>query len=314
VAAVTSALFRPPRIIFATVGTDRPDVPGRPVVPVVGLALFRRVAHTCATARFSRLEQGMTPLRQRFLDELRLRNYAPRTMQAYGAGVVRLARHFGRSPDQLGPEEVRTFLLALIARGVSWSLFNQTVCAWKLFYPDTLRRPEVVTFVRYGKRPPPLPGVLAPAEGVQLFVAARPGVERVLLQTDYALGLRVSELVHLRVEDLDSRRMVVQVHAGKGRKDRLVPLSPKLLEELRGYGRPCRPACWLLPGAKPGTHRRVARVQRLVRRVARRAGLTKPLTVHTLRMASAYYYTFQRSAYFQGNSPWSGDILGSWRP
>jgi integrase/recombinase XerD len=229
----------------------------------------------------------MSPLRQRFLDDLRLRNYAPRTVQAYVAGVVRLACHYGRSPAQLGPEEVRAFLLALVERGVSWSLFNQTVCALKLLYTVTLQRPEVVTFVRYGKRAKALPVVLAPEEVVQLFAAARPGVERVLLQTDYALGLRVSELVHLRVEDLESRRLVVHVHAGKGRKDRLVPLSPKLLEELRGYWRQYRPACWLFPGAKPGRHRSVASVQRLVRRVAQRAGLTKPLTVHTLRHSYA---------------------------
>jgi site-specific recombinase XerD len=175
----------------------------------------------------------MSPLRQRFLDDLRLRNYAPRTIQSYVAGVVRLARYSGRSPDRLGPEEVRAFLLSLVERGVSWSLFNQTVCALKLFYTVTLQRPDVVSYVAYGKRAKTLPVVLAPDEVVQLFDAARPGVERVLVQTDYALGLRVSELVRLQVEHLDSRRMVVHVHAGKGRKDRLVPLSPKLLEELR---------------------------------------------------------------------------------
>jgi site-specific recombinase XerD len=229
----------------------------------------------------------MSPLRQRFLDDLRLRNYAPRTIQSYIAGVVRLARHFGRSPDRLGPEEVRAFLVSLVERGVSWSLFNQTVCALKLFYTVTLQRPEVVTFVRYGKRAKPLPVVLAPEEVVQLFAAARPGVERVLVQTDYALGLRVSELVRLQVQDLDSHRLVVQVHAGKGRKDRLVPLSPKLLDELRAYWRQYRPTTWLFPGTKPGTPRSVASVQRLVRRVARRAGLTKPLTVHTLRHSYA---------------------------
>jgi len=229
----------------------------------------------------------MSPLRQRFLDDLRLRNYSPRTREAYVAGVARLARHYGRSPDRLGPEEVRAFLLSLVERGVSWSLFNQTVCALKLFYTVTLQRADVVTYVAYGKRAKTLPVVLAPEEVVQLFTAARPGVERVLLQTDYALGLRVSELVRLQVPDLDSRRMVVRVHAGKGRKDRLVPLSPKLLEELRAYWRAYRPTTWLFPGKKPGTHRSAASVQRLVQRVARRAGLTKAITVHTLRHSYA---------------------------
>lgn len=229
----------------------------------------------------------MSPLRQRFRDDLRLRNYASRTIQSYVAGVVRLARHSGRAPDRLGPEEIRAFLLSLVERGVSWSLFNQTVCALKLFYTVTLQRPDVVPFVRFAKRPKTLPVVLAPAEVVQFFAAARPGVERVLVQTDYALGLRVSELVRLRVEDLDSRRLVVHVHAGKGRKDRLVPLSSKLLEELRAYWRQYRPATWLFPGTKPGAHRSAASVQRLVGRVARRAGLTKAVTVHTLRHSYA---------------------------
>lgn len=229
----------------------------------------------------------MSPLRQRFLDDLRLRNYSPRTLQAYVAGVARLARHFGRSPDQLGAEEVRTFLLSLVQRGVSWSLFNQTVCALKLFYTVTLQRPDVVPFVRFAKRPKTLPVVLAPEEVVQLFAAARPGVERVLVQTDYALGLRVSELIQLQIENLDSRRMVVHVHAGKGCKDRLVPLSPKLLEELRAYWRQYRPATWLFPGTKRGSHRSAGSVQRLVRRVAGRAGLTKAVTVHTLRHSYA---------------------------
>ena len=229
----------------------------------------------------------MTPLRQRFQDDLRLRNYAPRTIQAYVAGVARLARHFGRSPDQLGAEELRAFQVHLVDQGVSWSLFNQTVCAWKLCYGQTLGRPDVVPFVRFAKRPKRLPVVLAPEEVVPLFAAARPGVERVLLQADYALGLRVSELIRLQVTDLDSRRMVVHVHAGKGRKDRLVPLAPKVLEELRAYGRQYQPTAWLLPGKKPGTHRSAASVQRLVHRVTRRAGLTKAVTVHTLRHSYA---------------------------
>jgi site-specific recombinase XerD len=210
-----------------------------------------------------------------------------------------LARHFGRSPDQLGAEELRAFQLHLVDRGVSWSLFNQTVCASKLFYGQTLGRPDVVPFVRFGKRPKKLPVVLAPEEVVQLFAVAQPGVERVRLQTDYALGLRVSELSRLPVTDLDSRRMVVHVHAGKGCKDRLVPLSPKLLAELRAYWRQYRPTAWLFPGKKPGTHRSAASVQRLVRRVTRRAGLTKAVTVHTLRHS---YATHQLEAGVDDNS------------
>ena len=229
----------------------------------------------------------MTPLRQRFRDDLRLRNYAPRTIQAYVAGVARLARHFGRSPDLLGVEDIRAFQLHLVGQGVSWSLFNQTVCALKLFYGHTLQRADVVPFVRYAKRPRRLPVVLSPEEVLQLLAAAQPGVERVLLQTDYALGLRVSELVRLRVQDLDSQRQVVHVRGGKGGKDRLVPLSPKLLEELRAYWRQVRPTTWLFPGKRPDSHRSVGSVQRVLRRVLGRAGLSKPVTVHTLRHSYA---------------------------
>jgi hypothetical protein len=126
-------------------------------------------------------EALMTPLRQRFLDDLRLRNYSPRTLEAYVAGVARLARHFGRSPDQLGAEEVRSFQLHLLERKVSWSQFNQTVCALRFFYGVTLGRPEQVPHIPYGKRPKTLPCVLSPAEVLRLLEAAPPGRDRVLL-------------------------------------------------------------------------------------------------------------------------------------
>src|SRR3954447_14390152 len=99
----------------------------------------------------------MTPLRQRMTEDLRLRNYAPKTIEAYLAGVARLARHFGRSPDQLGPDQVRAFQLHLVGQGVSWSLFNQTVCALRFFFGVTLQRPEVIPLIPYGKKPKPQP-------------------------------------------------------------------------------------------------------------------------------------------------------------
>jgi site-specific recombinase XerD len=116
----------------------------------------------------------MTPLRRRFLDDLRLRNYSARTIEAYVAGVARFARHFGRSPDQLGAEQVRSFQLHLLERKASWSQFNQTVCALRFFYGVTLGRVEQVPLIPYGKRPRTLPSVLAPEEVVLLFQAARP--------------------------------------------------------------------------------------------------------------------------------------------
>ena len=114
----------------------------------------------------------MTPLRQRFCDDLRLRNYSPRTIETYVAGVVRFAKHFGRSPDQLGTEDVRNFQLELLRRQASWSLFNQTVCALRLFYRITLQQPDVVKMIPFGKKPKTLPCVLSPEEVLRFIDAA----------------------------------------------------------------------------------------------------------------------------------------------
>jgi site-specific recombinase XerD len=150
-----------------------------------------------------------------------------------------------------------------------------------------LGRPEQVPQIPFGKRRHKLPCVLSPAEVVRLFEAASPGRNRVLLQTAYACGLRLGELLHLQVTDIDSARMVVHVHQGKGGKDRLVPLSARLLEELRGYWRFYRPRPWLFPGAGGKRPLHPANVQRLCRRLLPKAGITKPITPHTLRHSFA---------------------------
>ena len=229
----------------------------------------------------------MTPLRQRFVDDLRLRNYSPRTIEIYVAHVARFAKHFGRAPDTLGPEEMRAFQLHLLQKKVSWSQFNQTVCALRFFYGKTLGRAEQVPMLAYGKKPKKLACVLSPEELAQLLEAARPGRERVLLQTAYACGLRLMEVLNLQVSDIDSARMLVQVRQGKGNKDRLVPLSGRLLAELRDYWRSYRPARWLFSNqgqqgpVHPGT------VQRQLRRAVLKAGLRKPATMPTLRHSYA---------------------------
>src|SRR5262249_60565674 len=193
----------------------------------------------------------MTPLRQRFVDDLRLRNYSPKTVKAYVAGVLRFARHFGRSPAELGAEQVRTFQIPLLQQQATWSLFNQTVCALRFLYRITLVKPEVVQAIPYGKKPKTLPSVLSGDEVLRLFEAAQPGRERTLLRTAYACGLRSQELLHLRVGDIDSARMVIHIRQGKGRKERLVPLSPGLLQELRAYWRRHRPHNLVFPGPRP---------------------------------------------------------------
>ena len=229
----------------------------------------------------------MTPLRQRYLDDLRLRNYAPRTVDTYVRAVARFARHFGRSPERLGPEDVRAYQLHLLHEHASWSRFNQAVCALRFLYRVTLGRPDVVTMIPYGKKPKTLPAVLSRPEVVQLFAQVAQPVERLMVQTAYACGLRASELLHLRVADIDSSRMLVWVRHGKGGKDRTVPLSPALLEALRAHWRRRRPTTWLFAGQTPSGQRSLGALQRVVRQAVRAAGFTKQVSLHTLRHSYA---------------------------
>jgi site-specific recombinase XerD len=193
----------------------------------------------------------MTPLRQRFIDDLRLRNKSPRTIETYVLRVALFARHFGRSPADLGPEDIRRYQQHLLARQVSWSQFNQAVCALRFLYQVTLGRPEAIKHLPFAKRPRTLPVVLSPEEVVRLLAAALPGRDRTLLDVVYSCGLRLKELLGLQVADIDSARMVLHIRHGKGQKQRLVPLSRRLLAVLRGYWRQYRPKTWLVAGVKP---------------------------------------------------------------
>jgi site-specific recombinase XerD len=229
----------------------------------------------------------MTPLRQRFIDDLRLRNKSPRTIETYVLRVALFARHFGRSPALLGPEEIRAYQQHLLTRNVSWSQFNQAVCALRFLYNVTLGRPDLITHLPFAKRPRTLPVVLSPEEVVRFLEAALPGRDRTLLDVAYSCGLRLKELLGLEVRDIDSARLVLHIRQGKGQKQRFVPLSPRLLDVLRAYWRECRPATWLFAGVKPLQALTDGAVQRLCRRTARRAGLGKHVTPHTLRHSFA---------------------------
>jgi site-specific recombinase XerD len=230
----------------------------------------------------------MTPLRQRFLDDLRLRNYSPRTLEAYVAGVAGFARHFGQSPEHLGTEDLRAYQLHLIhTKHASWSQFNQIVCALRFLYGVTLGRPDIVPFIPYGKRPQTLPSVLSRAEVLRLFAILPEDRYRTLIRTTYACGLRAGEVVRLRVGDVDSQRQVVQVRQGKGAKDRLVPLSAVLLEELRSYWRRYRPADWLFPAKGPRGHLHLGALQRTFQKLVQPLGLGKHVSLHTLRHSYA---------------------------
>jgi integrase len=183
----------------------------------------------------------MKPLRQRMTEDLQLRNRSPRTIETYISHVERFAKFHERSPDLLGLEEVRAYQMHLLKAGASWSLFNQAVCALKFFYSVTLRVDWLVTHIPYGRRPKKLPIVLSQDELVRLLVAVDKRIYRMALMTAYAAGLRITELVALKPEHIDSARMMLLVELGKGQKSRLVPLSDVLLAQLRDYWRTDRP-------------------------------------------------------------------------
>ena len=233
----------------------------------------------------------MTPLRQRLIEDIRLRNFSEHTVEAYVRAVAHFARHYGRSPEQLSDEHVRRYLLYLVQeRKVSWSLYNQTRCALQFFYRVTLGRDEWFPKLPCAKRPVRLPTVLSAEELRRLFeVSAREPKYHALMMTLYGAGLRISEAFALRPADIDSRRMLIHVRSGKGDKERAVKLSPQLLAALRGYWRTERPAGqWLFPQtADPSRPMDGGGGCRIVRRFAKLAGITRPVSPHTLRHSYA---------------------------
>lgn len=230
----------------------------------------------------------MTKLRRRMEEELRLRGYSPATAKAYLWGVGNFAQFHGRSPDQMGAEEVRTYLLHLTEeKKLSPTTINQIVCAIRFFYINVLDRPCEISKVVYQKRKRKLPEVLSEQEVVRLLEAAANLWERAILMTLYAGGLRLLELIQLTPKDIDSQAMRIRIRAGKGGKERYVVLSETLLEVLRQYFRKFRPERWLFYSDKPDRPIHPRTLQRMVREIARRAGLTKKVTPHILRHSFA---------------------------
>jgi integrase/recombinase XerD len=230
----------------------------------------------------------MTALRQRMCEDLQLRNYSPQTIEAYLRCVAQFAHYFRTSPERLGPEHVRQYQLYLVhKRHVSWSLVMQTVCALRFFYTVTLGQPHMLAYIPQPKRPKTLPTILSQAEVAVLLQAPRRLKTRAMLTTLYAAGLRVSELCHLQVTDVDSARMVLCIRQGKGQQDRCVMLSPRLLALLRQYWPQYKPRPWLFPG-----HDRTQPIARktvylLCREAGVKAQLGKAVYPHLLRHAFA---------------------------
>ena len=231
--------------------------------------------------------RAVSPLRRRMIDDMSLRNLSPATRRSYLHAVTKFSRYFGRSPDRLGLEDVRAFQVHLVSQGISWPALNQTVCALRFFYGVTLDRGEIPERIVYARTPRKLPVILS-ADEVVRFLEAVPSLKaRVALTTAYAAGLRASEAVSLKVTYIDSDRMLIQVHHGKGAKDRTLMLSQQLLTILRTYWRLTRPGEWLFPGRSPDKPIDVQVLHAACRSATKAAGLIKRVSVHTLRHSFA---------------------------
>ncbi len=230
----------------------------------------------------------MTLLRQRMLEDLRIRNYSPSTVRCYVHWVAEFAKYFHQSPDQLGPEEIRSWQLFLLnEKGLRISSYIQAVCGLRFFYRTTLNRKIEIERIPFPRRESKLPVILSKEEVKALLEAPKNLGHRAILATMYAAGLRISEAANLKVGDIDGDRKVLWVRGGKGRKDRQVMLPDALREVLAAYWRWKRPTIWLFPGGKPGQPISQKAVFLTCRRAARTAGIAKPVHPHSLRHAFA---------------------------
>jgi site-specific recombinase XerD len=229
----------------------------------------------------------MTALRQRFIDDLRLKNFSASTIKVYVHAVDRFARHYGRSPEELGFEEVRAYLVDLINRGLSRGSCVIARNSLRHLYQDTLGQSGWVENLPRPKREQRLPVVLSRSEVRRLFSVVTNLKQKALFMVAYDSGLRLSEILNLRMKDIDSQRMVIRVRQGKGKKDRYARLSKGLLNLLREYWRVYRPDSLLFPGARNDKRYDLATPGHLLKKACRKAGISKRVTMHTLRHSFA---------------------------
>jgi integrase/recombinase XerD len=233
------------------------------------------------------MTKPISPLRQRMIDDMTMRNLSPNTRETYIRSVAQFSAFHRRSPDRLGVEHLREFHLHLVSRGLVANSISVKMAALRFFYGTTLRRPDIAAEIPTPRRTDHLPTVLARAEVEQLLKAVGDLKLRTALMTIYAAGLRISEAIRLTAQDIDSARMVICVRQGKGRKDRYTVLSGQLLGILRDYWRRTRPSHWMFPGRNPSRPMTKRTLQLACRRAAEAAGLSKSVTVHTLRHSFA---------------------------
>jgi site-specific recombinase XerD len=232
-------------------------------------------------------ETAISPLRRRMIEDMTVRNFLEKTQKDYVRHVKSLTAFLGRSPDTATGEDLRLYQLHLTDTGVRPPTVNSAVSALRFFFSVTLDRPDVTKPLTFVAEPRKIPVVLSPEE-VARFLEAAPGPKyKAALSAAYGAGLRVSEVVALKICDIDSKRMLLKIEQGKGRKDRFAMLSPQLLELLRDWWRIARPQVWLFPGQNPVNHLTTRQLNRAVHAAAHMAEITKPVTPHTLRHSFA---------------------------
>lgn len=230
----------------------------------------------------------MGNLRDQMEMDMKLRRFSPKTISCYLACMKNVAVHFGRSPAELGDEEIRSYLHHLMEeRKASQALISQSYSALKFFFEKTLLKEWNVSRIPRSRQRKKLPGVLSKQEVESIFSATRNLKHRAILMTVYSGGLRVREVSRLKVSDIDSGRMMIRVNEGKGLKDRYTLLGERNLEILRLYWSVYRPSEWLFPGRNPEEPISTSAIQRVFKASVHKAGIKKPATVHTLRHSFA---------------------------
>jgi integrase/recombinase XerD len=226
-------------------------------------------------------------LRRRMIEDMTIRKFAQKTQHDYVRQVKDFANYLKRSPDRAKPEDIRGFQLHLTSSGASVPKINSTISALRFFFRVTLDRPELNRHLTIIHQPRQAPIVLSPDE-VARFLEAAPGIKyKAAFSVAYGAGLRVSEVASLKISDIDSKRMMLRIEQGKGRKDRYAMLSPTLLELLRDWYRIARPQGWLFPGQNPINPITARQLTRACHAAAEMADLKKRVTPHTLRHSFA---------------------------